>query len=185
MKRHPPALARRYARALYEVAAAEGGGRAQELGSELGALLALIEGNAELAATLAHPTLAAEARGRVLRVVVERAGGSPLVGRLVALLASHERVEMLGALVEAYGEELNAAQGVVVATALSAVPLDEPQRKALTSALGDAVGKRVELASQVDPAVLGGVLVRMGGRNYDGTVRAQLDTLRRRLAAGS
>ncbi len=92
---------------------------------------------------------------------------------------------MLGALVEAYGEELNAAQGVVAATALSAVPLDEPQRKALTSALGDAVGKRVELASQVDPAVLGGVLVRMGGRNYDGTVRAQLDALRRRLAAGS
>ncbi len=185
MKRDLPALARRYARALHDVAVAEGGGRAQQLRSELSALVALVEGNAELAVALSHPALPPEARGRALRAVVEQAGGSPLLSRLAALLASHERVEMLGALVLAYDEELNAAQGVVAATAISAVPLEESQREALTSALGDTVGKRIELASQVDAAVMGGVLVRVGGRNYDGTVRTRLDALRRRLAAGS
>jgi F-type H+-transporting ATPase subunit delta len=185
VKRHPRALARRYARALHEVAVAEGGDRAQKLRGELAALVALLEGNAELAATLSHRALPAEVRGRVLRAVAEQVGGSPLLSRLVALLASRERVEMLGALALAYGEELNAAQGVVAATAVSAVPLDEPQREALKSALGDAVGKRIELEGQVDPAVLGGVLVRVGGRTYDGTVRARLHALRRRLAAGS
>ncbi len=185
MKRHPRALARRYARALYEVAAADGADQAQRLGSELRALVALLRGNAELSAMLAHPTLPAETRGRVLRAVVEQAGGSPLLGRLVALLVSRDRVAMLDALVLAYTEVLHAAQGVVAATAVSAVPLDEPQRAALASALGVAVGKRIELTSHVDPAVLGGVLVRMAGRNYDGTVRAQLHALRNRLAAGS
>jgi F-type H+-transporting ATPase subunit delta len=183
VRRHPPALARRYARALHEVAVAEGGDRAQTLETELGALLALLEGNAELAATLAHPALPAETRGRILRAIVEQAGGSPLLVRLVAVLASHERVEMLRALVLAYGEELNTAEGIAAATAVSAVPLDEPQRKALTSALGAAVGKRIELVSQVDPAVLGGLLVRVDGRTYDGSVRAHLDALRRRLVA--
>jgi F-type H+-transporting ATPase subunit delta len=185
VRRHPPALARRYARALHDVAAAEGGNRTQSLRTELSALLALLEGNAELAATLAHPALPAETRGRILRAVVEQAGGSLLLARLVALLANHERVEMLAALVLAYGEELNAAQGVAAAAAVSAVPLDESQRNALTSALGAALGKRIELASQIDPAVLGGLLVRVGGRTYDGSVRARLDALRRRLVAES
>jgi F-type H+-transporting ATPase subunit delta len=185
LKRHPRALARRYARALYEVAVAQGADQAQRLGGELADLSALIQGSPKLSATLSDPALPAEARGRVLRAVVEKTGGSPLLGRLVALLASRERIGILGALVEAYGQELGAAQGVVAATAVSAVPLDDSQRDALTRALGASAGKRVELTSQVDPAVLGGLLVRMGGQNYDGTVRGQLLALRRRLAAGN
>jgi len=183
VKRHPRALARRYARALYEVAAAEGA--AERLASELGELGALLHGNPELAAALIRPGVPAEARGRALRAVVERAGGSALLGRLVTLLANGDRLEMLDALAVAYGEELHVAQGVVAASAVSAVPLDDSQGSALAGALGAVSGKRVELARQVDPAVLGGVLVRMGGRNYDGTIRAQLHALRRRLVAGS
>jgi F-type H+-transporting ATPase subunit delta len=185
VKRHPRALARRYVRALYDVAAAAGVGQAQRLGRELAELDALLQGHPELSAALSHPAVPAEARARMLLAVVTQAGGSELLGRLVTSLVSRERLEMLGALRVAYDEQLNAAQGVVAATAVSAVPLDEAQTKALAGALGAAVGKAVALAKQVDPAVLGGVLVRMGGRNYDGTVRAQLLTLRRRLAAGS
>jgi len=121
----------------------------------------------------------------VLSSVVALAGGSEQLGRLVTLLAKRERLEMLGALRVSYQEQLLAAQGIVAATAVSAVSLDEAQTKALAGALGAAVGKAVALARQVEPAVLGGVLVRMAGRNYDGTVRAQLHALRNRLAAGS
>ena len=184
MKRHSRAVARRYARALYAVAAAEGAEPARQLREELAELAALL-GNPELSATLAHPALPAEARARVLRAVVERAGASPLVSRLITLLASRDRLGMLEALALAYGEELDAAQGVVTATAVSAVPLAERQRETLVAALGEVAGRQVALTSQVDPTVLGGVLVRMGGHKYDGTVRAQLDALRQRLAAGS
>jgi F-type H+-transporting ATPase subunit delta len=185
VKRHPRALARRYARALHEVAAAAGASEAQRIGRELGELADLLQSHPELSATLSQPGVPAEARGRVLHAVVAQAGCSALLGRLVTLLASRERLEMLGALRVAYDEQLNAAQGIVAATAVSAVELDGAQSTALAGALGAAVGKQVALVRQVEPAVLGGVLVHMGGRNYDGTVRAQLEALRRRLAAGS
>ena len=67
------------------------------------------------------------------------------------------------------------------AEAVSAVALPDPQRQALAAALGDAV----ELRTRVEPQVLGGLLVRVGGKTYDGTVRMRLDALRRRLAASS
>jgi F-type H+-transporting ATPase subunit delta len=184
MKQHPRTLARRYARALHQVAVAEGGDRPRQLRSELDTLLALLEKNPELAATVSHPALRAEARARALCTILEKAGGSALLARLVALVVGRERVGMLRPLAEAYGEELLAAEGTVAATAVSAVPLDEPQRLALATALSQAAGKRVDLTNQVDPAVIGGALVRMGDRTYDGTVRAHLSALRRRLAAG-
>jgi len=69
--------------------------------------------------------------------------------------------------------------------AVSAVPLAEAQRAALAQALGSAVGRNVELEARVDPAVLGGVRVTVGGRTYDGTVRSRLAALRERLVSGS
>jgi F-type H+-transporting ATPase subunit delta len=83
---------------------------------------------------------------------------------------------------ESYAVLANAAQGVVSAEAFSAVVLPEAQRTALAAALG---GRRagVELRTQVDPALVGGLLVRVGGRTYDGSVRTQLAALRRRLAS--
>ncbi len=184
MRGAPGVLARRYARALYEVAAAEGDAVAQRMKGELVALDALLAGHPQLAEALASPAFPAEARERVLRAVVERAGGSALLVRLVALLASRERVALLGAIGEAYAERLNDAMGVLSARAVSAVPLGPSQRDGLASALGSTLGKRIELTNQVDPAVLGGVLVRVAGRSYDGTVRTRLGALRRRLGAG-
>ena len=64
------------------------------------------------------------------------------------------------------------------------MPLAEAQMAALTSALRTTVGKTVELHTRVDKAVLGGVLVKVGGRTYDGTLRARLEGLRARLVSG-
>jgi F-type H+-transporting ATPase subunit delta len=184
VRRAPGVLARRYARALYDVAAAQGDAVAQRMKGELVALDTLLAGNPQLVEAMASPAVPTEARGRALRAVVERAGGSNLLVRLVVLLASRERVALLGAIGEAYAERLNDAVGVLSARAVSAVPLGSSQRDGLASALGTMLGKRIELTSQVDPAVLGGVLVRVAGRSYDGTVRTRLRALRRRLGSG-
>jgi F-type H+-transporting ATPase subunit delta len=90
-------------------------------------------------------------------------------------------VLLLPAIAEAYALAFNEARGVVTAAAVSAVALDAPQREALGQALGKAAGKEVELETSVDASVLGGVSVTMGGRTFDGTVKAQLQALRRRL----
>ena len=77
----------------------------------------------------------------------------------------------------------NAAHGILEATAVAAVPLSEAQKTALTEKLNRLTGKTVQLAVKVDPACLGGVRLEMGGAEFDGTVQARLDALRRSLAA--
>jgi len=173
----PRALARRYARALLE--AAGPGGLA--LRDELRAFVPLVEGHRELRRALLDPALGSEPRRRVLAAVAERAGASPLLRRLLDLLATRDRVSLLPELVEAYAEVANAAHGILSAEVVSAVPLaGAPQQR-----LATALGGEVELRCRVDPVLVGGVLVRVGGTTYDGSVRTRLAALRRRLASPS
>jgi F-type H+-transporting ATPase subunit delta len=173
------ALARRYARALLEVAGREGEAAALALRDELRAFAPLVWGHPGLRRALLHPGLGTDRRRGALAALAQKAGASTLLRRLLDLLAARDRVALLPEVVEAYAELANGARGVVSAEAVSAVALGEAQRRALAAALGDSV----ELRTRVDPALVGGLLVRMGGRTYDGTVRTQLAALRRRLAA--
>jgi F-type H+-transporting ATPase subunit delta len=173
----PRALARRYARALLEAAGPE----ALALRDELRAFGPVVDGHRELRRVLADPSVGSEARRRVLAAVAERAGASPLLRRLLDLLAARDRLGLLGDLVEAYAEVANAANGIVSAEVVSAVPLGDVQRQSLAAAVGD----RVELRCRVDTALVGGVLVKVGGTTYDGSVRTRLAALRRRLASPS
>jgi len=174
----PRALARRYARALLDVAAAQGRDATLALRDELRAFSGLVSEHAELQRVLRHPGLGGERRRRLLVAVAETAGATALVRRLVDLLAVRDRVALLPDVADAYAKAANAAHGVVSAEAVSAVPLGAAQRQALAAALGETV----ELRTRVEPEIGGGVLVRVGGRTYDGTVRARLAALRGRLA---
>jgi F-type H+-transporting ATPase subunit delta len=179
------ALARRYARALLEAAAAQGEGAVLALRDELRALAPALEGHPELRAALLHPGVTSEQKGRLLAALVASGGSSALLGRLLEMLAARDRIALLPDLVEAYAEIANAARGVVSAEVASAVPLPDDQRRALAGALRGG-GADVELRERVEPELLGGLLVRTGGRTYDGSVRTRLAALKRRLAdAGS
>jgi F-type H+-transporting ATPase subunit delta len=151
---------------------------------ELHRFIALVRDHADLASALEHPRLGAEARRRVTAALAGRLGASVLLRRLLALLAANDRLALLPALTEVYAEMLNVRRGVVAAQAASAVGLTGDQQQALAAALAKAAGLEVELATRVDPEILGGLVVRMGGKTYDGTVRAHLAALRRSLAAG-
>jgi F-type H+-transporting ATPase subunit delta len=175
----PRALARRYARALVDVAERQGPNAALALRDELRAFAPIVAGHPELQRALVHPGVGSEAKKRLLAALAERAGASALLRRLLEVLAERDRTALLGDVVEAYAGLANAAQGIVSAEAVSAVALPDAQRRALAAALGDAV----ELRTRVEPQVLGGLLVRVAGKTYDGTVRTRLDSLRRRLAA--
>ncbi len=180
----PRILARRYARALFEAALSQGPAAEAPLRAEIEGFVRVLDAVPELRSALHNPAITPEQKSRVLAAIAARARVSPLFVRLLALLARHERLDLLGELALAYAEEHNRAAGVVTATAISAVALEGPQLRALANALGVAVGSQVELKSEVDPGLLGGLLVRVGGRTYDGSVRARLGALRRRLAIG-
>ncbi len=184
MRAEPRALARRYARALLDVASAAGADAPDLLRREIEDLVRLLATHGELRTALFSPRLAGARRRGVLAAVAEKAGASALLRRLLTALADGNRLELLPAIGVAYAAGLNGRRGILKATAISATPLDESQQQALTRTLCEAMGHKIELDTQVEPALLGGLLVRVGGRTYDGTVRAQLTALRHRLAAG-
>jgi F-type H+-transporting ATPase subunit delta len=182
MTKAPRALARRYARALLDVATADGAKAVLALRDELRGFVPQLAGHAQLELALAHPGLGADQKRRLVLALADRARASALVKRLVELLSTRDRLTLLAAVAEEYAELANAAQGVVAAEAVTALPLAPAQKKALEAALkGDAAS--VELSERVDPAIVGGLVVRAFGRTYDGSVRTRLSALRRRLAA--
>ena len=175
--------ARRYARAILEVAREKGGTAPETTRDELEALARLVETNESVRGLLLSRALSPDARRKAASAVGQAATLSPVTVKVVEMLAAHDRLALLPALAEAYAAAWNAAQGIVTAEAVSAAPLEPEQTAALSSALRDALGAKVDLRARVDPAVLGGVLVNAGGRTYDGTVRGRLTALRRRLVA--
>jgi F-type H+-transporting ATPase subunit delta len=181
-----PALegaARRYARALLDVALETGD--PSRLREELRTVAGLLRDQRTLALALGHPAFRAERRRALVRALLHGSGASDLLGRLMDLLADRGRLALLPRIAVAYEEAFNLQRGVVTAEAVTAQALGADERERLAAALRAASGREVELTTRVDPATLGGVLVRMGGKTYDGTVRRQLARLRERLVLGT
>ena len=176
------AAARRYARALLDVALAQGDPATVK--ADLDRLAAAVAGSLELRTALEHPAIPAEKKKAIVAAVGRAHPPSALVERLAGLLIDHQRTEILPDLARAFSAARNTHRGVVEAEAVSAEPLDEMQRLELRKAAEMATGRTVELTTATNPAVLGGVLLRMEGRVYDGTVRARLSALRAQLLGG-
>jgi F-type H+-transporting ATPase subunit delta len=180
MKKASPAAARRYARALLDVA--RQAGDPASLREELRSVRGVLESQPRLLELLGSPALAPEAKRRILSAVFAQVAAKPLL-RLLELLTERRRVELLPGIEAAYAALWNAERGVAAAEAVSALPLDDAQRAALEAALRRLTGLGIELSLRQDPALLGGLLVNLAGRSYDGSVRARLRALRERLTA--
>ena len=179
MRSGTAAAARRYARALLDVALTKGD---TTIGGDLDALARLFTQHAELRAVLLHPTVPVEKKTAVVGALLGRGQRSALLDRLLALLVDRDRVELLPLIAESYHRIWNAQRGVVEAEAVSARELDETEAGAVSAAASRLAGKQAELRRRVDPSLLGGLLLKMEGRVYDGSVRARLRSLRERLA---
>ena len=101
---------------------------------------------------------------------------------LMLLLASRNLVHLLPAIADRFQELLDAHNGVSRAEAVSAVPLDDSQRRSVERALADMYGGEIRLTSRVDPEILGGMVIRIGDRVLDGSARTRLRNMRRELA---
>ena len=168
--------ARRYARALIDVAGPAG---AADVKSALGQAAVVVAQNAALRQALSHPALAAERKKALLKAVFK---GTPAVFvRLLELLVDRGRLGLLGLIQQEFVALYNASHGIVVARAVSAQALDPGQQQALGAALRAVTGKQVEIEASLEPAVLGGLRIEMEGRVYDGSVRARLAALKQRL----
>ncbi len=178
MKGASRGVARRYARALFEVAEAEG--RAEAVRGELEAAERALHGSRELRQALLHPALQPERKKAILAAVF--AALSPLTLRALELLVARGRLPLLPAVAEQYALALLASAGVERAELVSAAPLPGGQLERVKRALEEALGAGVEMQTNLDPGLIGGVLVKIGGRHFDGSLRGRLAALRARLA---
>jgi len=173
--------ARRYAEAAFEVAMRDG---------TVDAWRAELDAAAEIAADetvgrlLANPAVALETRTEMAEKIFSKVVGRPTLN-LIGLMLRRGRIEQLPRVAAEFRRLDNARQGITVTTATSASPLTPDEIRALTTRLEQFTGGRVELDLQVDPSLLGGLVVRVGDRLIDGSVRGRLERLRTQLVSGA
>ncbi len=175
------AAARRYAEAAFEVAMRDNTIEAWR--AELGAAAEVVA-EERIGRALANPSIPLETRTATAETTF-----APMVGRkvlnLIGLMLRRGRIEELPRLAAEFGRLDDERRGITHATATSASELTADERRALTQRLERFTGGRVELDVQVDPSLLGGVVVRVGDRLIDGSVRSRLERLRNQLVSGA
>ena len=150
----------------------------QAFRTDLDAMAGILLGHPELLRVLQNPAIGADIKKNVLAAVWVQVKPQALTTRLVDLLVEKDRLPLLRGIADAYAGIWNEQRGFVAAEAVTALPLSASQKDALTEALRKGSGLSVDLTERVEPEVLGGLLVRLGGKTYDGTVRGRLGALR-------
>lgn len=168
-------LAGRYATALFELA--EENNALDQVAADLTGLKQMLAESAELREMIRNPLISREAQGRALAAVMDRAGFSSLTKNFVGLVARNRRLFALEAMADAYLAELARRRGEMTARVIAARPLSEAQVKAITDALRASMGSKVAVDVTVDPAILGGMIVKVGSRMIDSSVRTKLNKL--------
>lgn len=168
-------LATRYATALFELASEQEA--LERTAADLQAILEAVNAEPALARAIRSPIVPRDELVSLVTALAERLGLSPLVRNFLGLLAQQRRLFALRLIAERFEQMLAAHRGEVTAEVASAVPLDAEQLASLRQALEARVGKAVKLATRVDPELLGGLVVRLGSRMIDASLRTRLQQL--------
>ena len=171
-------VAATYAEALYQAAA--GTGAVEQVSSDLSALEEALGGGSEVARVLNNPQV--ESRFKKTAVAELAGSASPLTVNLLQVLIDRGRLEELGPIASAFAERVADAEGRIAVEVTTAVPLPADLREQVVARIGEQTGKTPEITERVDPEIIGGLVLRVGGVVTDASVRGRLDGLRRSLA---
>ncbi len=175
------AVGRRYAKAI--AAVAEEQHALEQTADELQLLRALAE-DPKIAHGLANPLLSPSARRGLARAIADQFKLRPMMRNFLCLLADHGRLGALPVIAEEYQKLFDAKLGRVRATITSSAPLSAEQADGIIAALGRQTQRTVLAEQRVDATLLGGVVVDIEGKVYDGSLRTQLEGLAHAIAGG-
>lgn len=168
-------LAGRYAAALFDLA------RERDLVAtverDLDSLGAAVRESPDLAALLRNPEVSRDAAGRSMQAVAGVLGLSELTRNFLGVLSHNRRLRSLPDVVRAFSAIAAAARGEVTAEVTSAHPLTDEQLAALAQRLREREGRDVKIDARIDPAILGGLVVTIGSRRIDSSIRTRLNSL--------
>ena len=174
------AAAKRYARALFDVALAERLDL-ETIARELEETAAFLAANESLQRVLVNPAIPASRKRGVIEQLLAHSPQTPVVGRTLLLLADRDRLVLLTELAEAFRSRLMDYRQIVRADVTTAVELPADRASALGQSLAALTGRSVHLNVKVDPGIVGGAIARIGSTVYDGSITTQLQKLKRQL----
>ncbi len=170
----------RYASALFDLAQEQKA--TDSVAADLKAFDTLVAGSPDLQRLVRSPVFTAEEQTRALGAVLDKAGIKGLAANFLKLVATKRRLFAVREMIRSYSQLLDAAKGVKRAEVTVAEPLGDAHLAALKDALREVSGgQSVELSVKVDPSIIGGLVVRLGSRMVDGSLRTKLNTIRNRM----
>jgi F-type H+-transporting ATPase subunit delta len=171
-------VARRYARAVFEIATEHN--NVDRWSNDLELIRDLLE-DPTLQAFFANPAVSTEQKMRMLDSSLNNV--DPMAKNFVNVLVENGRVSAIGEIVDAFVVEVNRMRGIVYARVTTAVRVDEPESTEIVRGLEKLTGRHVIVTNDVDPSILGGFVARIGDRLIDASVIGRLNALRIRLMA--
>jgi len=169
-------MAGRYATALLELA--EEAGSIDLVKADLDTLTAVMAESADFSRLVKSPVFTAEEQEKAVKAVLANLGISGLAANFVQLVARNRRLFALPGMIKAYAALVAAKRGEVTAQVTVAEPLSDAHTAALKQALAEKTGKDVGLDVTVDPSILGGLVVKIGSRMVDASLKTKLNSIR-------
>jgi F-type H+-transporting ATPase subunit delta len=170
----------RYARALLDVAVKEQADL-EQIENELSQFADLFKQYPLLEKVLLNPAVPVPRKRAAVTDLLAHAQFTPIVSKLLALLTDRDRLVLVPDLLAAYSHRLLDFRGVVRAEVTTAALLDTPRADAIQKGLAALTGRTVLLTTKIDPAIIGGLVARIGSTVYDGSVTRQLEKMKERL----
>jgi F-type H+-transporting ATPase subunit delta len=169
-------IAERYATALFELA--EDDKALNELENDVGRFATLHDQSDDLQAFIRSPIYTAEEQVRAIDAVLQQAGIGGLAANFFKVIAQNRRLFAVPGIIAAFRKLLAQKRGEVTAEVTSAEPLSESHLAALREALKASLGKDVALDTRVDPSLIGGLIVKVGSRMIDSSLKTKLSSLK-------
>lgn len=168
-------LAGRYATALFDLA--KGEKQIDQTLAQLDQISALIDSSPDLARLIRSPVIAREEQGRAVAAVLAKAGIGGLAAKFAGLTTRNRRLFLLPSMIAAFRVLVSHHKGEVAGEVTSAKALSPAQVDAVRKSLAKVAGREVRLSTKVDPAILGGLVVRLGSTMVDSSLRTKLSNL--------
>ena len=169
-------VAERYASSLFELALE--GGAIDAVAADLNRFQAMIDESGDLKRLVLSPVFTAEDQVKAISAIGEKAGFSALVLNFLKVVAGNRRLFAVSGMVAGYRQAVARHKGEVTADVTSAHALTAEQETELKAALKGVTGKEVSISVTVDPSLLGGLIVKVGSRQIDTSLRTKLSTLK-------
>ncbi|MGC6485473.1 MAG: F0F1 ATP synthase subunit delta [Candidatus Puniceispirillales bacterium] len=166
----------RYANALYQLA--EEKGRVDAVAVDLRAILDLIEESEDFSRFISSPAISRDDQKKAVSAILEKAGADDLVQQFIGVVAENGRLFAVKAIIDQFLTDLAARRGEVSAEVISATSIDSDLQDEVKKAVAKVAGSdKVSLSMRVDPSLIGGLIVRVGSRMIDSSIKSKLNRL--------